>query len=352
MKKSIWMAIFAIVAVALWLLSGQFVARPSVEHANNNSGAVPMMSVEALASVAETVKSEVIVQGVLEAQRKVSLRAETAGMVRKLHVDIGDKVESGQVLLELQEKDRYAQIAKAEAEIVSKQLVVEGMRRLHDRGLQSETNLKQAQADLAAARAEKKRLQLDLADTAIRAPFAGMVETRAVELGSYVDVGDSVAEIIDVSRLKAVAYVTQQNISRLALGQTVLIRLLDGREATAELTFIAKEADVTTRSFRVEAEFANDTLVAGVSAELHIAVGKTQAHFISPAVLTLDESGRLGVKTLNSDNRVVFKPVTVVRTESHGVWVEGLNARENIIARGQGFVLPGEKVNPVYPQAD
>lgn len=352
MKKSIWMAVIAVLAVVSWLLSGSLVDKPDGNEGRSENDEAPLMVVEVLDSKAETIQREIIVQGQLEALRTVNIRAETAGLVHKLHVDVGDRVQAGQVLLELQLKDRRAQIAKAEAEIASKQLLVEAMQRLHNRGLQAETNLKQAQADLAAARAEKKRLQLDLADTAIRAPFAGVVETRSVELGSYVDIGDGVADIVDVSRLQAVAYVTQQNSHRLRLGQAVAIELLDGREANAELTFIAAEADRETRSFRIEAEFDNSSdLLAGVSAELRIAVGAMQAHFLSSAALTLDESGRLGVKTLERDNRVAFNPVTIVKTESNGVWVGGLTSSEKIISRGQGFVLPGERVKPVYRQA-
>ncbi len=352
MKKSIWMALTAVLTVALWLFSGHFVDRPGAEEAGASGTAAPLMSVEVVDSKAETIAREIVVQGQLEAFRKVDLRAQTAGQVHALRVEKGERVEAGQVLLELQEKDRAAQVAKANADIASKQLVVEAMQRLRDKGLQSETNLKQAQADLAAARAERKRLQLDLADTAIIAPFAGLIENRAVEVGSYLDVGDQVAEIIDVSRLKAVAFVTQQNVHRLQLGQAVGVRLLDGRQASAELTFIAKDADPATRSFKIEAEFANPdlSLAAGASAELHVAVGQISAHFLSPATLTLDDSGRLGVKTIGDDDRVVFKPVSLVRTDSSGVWVDGLDASERIIGRGQGFVLPGEQVEPVYRQ--
>ncbi|WP_305908516.1 efflux RND transporter periplasmic adaptor subunit [Methylomarinum sp. Ch1-1] len=352
MKKSVWMALIAMAVVSLWLVSGRFVDRQKIA-SKNNTTAKPLMSVAVSESKAKRIKHEITVQGQLEPDRKIALRAETAGLVEKLWVDKGERVDAGQVVLKLQEKDRLAQIAKARAEIASQQLLVKAMLRLRKQGLQAETNLKQAQADLAAAEAELLRLKLDLADTEIKAPFAGVLETRDVELGSYVDIGDTVADIVDIARLKAVAYVSQQNIKHLKLGQTVRIRMLDGSEVNAGLSFIAKEADAATRSFRIEAEFDNADflLSAGGSAELHIRVGDLQAHFLSPAVLTLDEDGRLGVKTMDDDNRVHFKPVQRIRSESAGIWVSGLPEQALIIGRGQGFVLPGETVKPMAESA-
>lgn len=342
------MAMIAVLAVVVWLVSGQFVERDKAEP---KSGATAtMMAVSVIDSKAESIKREVVVQGELEVLRKVGLRAETAGMVQRLAVEKGASVTQGQLLLKLQENDRNAQIGKINADIASKKLLVDAMQRLKKRGLQAETNLKQAQADLEAAKAEKLRLQLDLSDTEIRSPIDGVIETRDVEQGSYVDIGDSIATIIDVSRLKAVAYVNQQNFQRLSLGQRVLIRLLDGREVVGELKFISKEADSATRSYRIEAEFDNPgfEFAAGASAELHIIVGDIAAHLLSAAALSLDEQGRLGVKILDDDNRVVFKPVTRVKADSNGLWVSGLPKRAHIIDRGHGFVLPGEQVNPVF----
>ncbi len=348
MKKSVWIALAAMMVISLWMLSGRLADREELG-TQVNAMAAESMTVSVMPSIAQRIQREIIVQGRLEAFRKVDLRAETAGSVQELAVEKGEAVVEGKVLLKLREKDRQAQIAKANADIASKRLVVEAMKRLRTQGLQSETNLKQAQADLAAAEAEKRRLKLDLSDTEIRAPFDGILESRDVELGSYVEIGDTVAQIVDVTRLKAVAYVNQRNISRLTMQQPVSIRMLDGREAEAMISYIAKDADTETRSFRIEAEFENPdaVFVAGVSAELRIIVGDTLAHFFSPAVLVLDESGQLGVKSLTNDHRVTFNPVERVKAENAGIWVTGLPDQITIIDRGQGFVLPGEKVIPV-----
>ena len=76
-------------------------------------------------------------------------------------------------------------------------------------------------------------------------------------------------------------------------------------------------------------------------------MARDAAHFLSPAALALDNTGEVGVKSVDRQSLVRFHPVDLVRTEAKGVWVSGLPARLRIITRGQGFVNRGESVIPV-----
>ena len=179
--------------------------------------------------------------------------------------------------------------------------------------------------------------------------FAGILEERYVELGSHVEKGDPVALLVDQAVLKAVGRVSQQSAGRLSLGQQIQVQLLDGREAEGRVTYVSRLGDTETHSFRVEAEVPNPdgSLNAGASAEIRIAVGRETAHFLSPAVLSLDTKGEVGVKTVNADGVVDFYPVTLVRTGANGIWVSGLPEHARVISQGQGFVSVGEAVEAV-----
>ncbi len=348
MNHSIRWAVIAVIGLLLWMLSGRFVDSVAVDPQPNNVEET-RMSVAVRTSIAQTIDRTIVAQGQLEAYRKVELRAETAGRVQIILAERGQLLRTGQRILKLLEKDRVIKIDKAEAEIASKALKLEAISRLVEKGLQSETNLKQARADLAAAQAEKKRLQLDLEDTAIQAPFKGILEQRFVEKGSYLEIGDQIAEIVDIHKLKPVAYIGQQDIQWVKPGQRVSVRLLDGREAQAVVRYIAKSADPDTRSFRIEAEFDNPDLSiqAGLSAELSFRVGSRQAHLISPALLVLDTDGQVGVKAVDKEQQVVFYPVQLGEADQNGIWVSGLPAQITVITRGQGFVMTGEQVTPL-----
>jgi multidrug efflux system membrane fusion protein len=64
--------------------------------------------------------------------------------------------------------------------------------------------------------------------------------------------------------------------------------------------------------------------------------------------LALDEAGNIGVKTIDSDNKVVFTKIDIVKSEPSGVWLAGLGERANVITLGQGFVRIGDTVDPVF----
>jgi multidrug efflux system membrane fusion protein len=66
------------------------------------------------------------------------------------------------------------------------------------------------------------------------------------------------------------------------------------------------------------------------------------AHRVSPALLTLDDAGTVGIKLLDDSGRVTFIPATVARSSADGVWLSGLPDPAPVITVGQGFVRPGQ----------
>ncbi|MCW9000232.1 MAG: hypothetical protein OQK04_16105, partial [Kangiellaceae bacterium] len=91
----------------------------------------------------------------------------------------------------------------------------------------------------------------------------------------------------------------------------------------------------------------NGFLNAGTSAQISISTGNESAHFLSPSIFALDDSGEVGIKTVGKENRVEFYPIQVIKTEKNGFWVTGLPEYAEVITLGQGFVVAGETVIPV-----
>ncbi|MBK5929472.1 efflux RND transporter periplasmic adaptor subunit [Halochromatium salexigens] len=360
MHRSVILAIGLAAATTIWMLSGALIgasrtAQPAPSRIAPDAAATQRyMTVLVTHSQAAPVEREILIQGQLEPRRRVRLRAETDGKVVRLNAEKGALVAAGELLVELAEEDRPAQLARAEAELAARQLELSASETLGSQGLQARTQIKQTQAALARAEAEIARLRVELARLRIRAPFAGVVEAREIELGSLLQRGDEVLELVDNSRLKAVGQVPQQRASALEPGQPVHVTLLDGSQAEGRLSYLSQVADAQTRSFRVEAEIPNPErrLASGVSAELRIKIGEARAHFISPSVLTLDDSGRIGVRAVDAEDRVHFHPIALVRTEMEGVWVSGLPPQAHIITQGQGFVTEGEQVEPITATTD
>ena len=355
-KRSYFLSLLLLLIVGAWLASGQLErSSANVESSDEASPVSPETAsvmptrVMVAALTARKVPVEVVVQGQLEPNRRLPLRAETSSQVSEIMVRKGQAVEQGELLIRLSRDDRPARVAQARASLAQQQLNLEGARRLFERKMQSESQVKLAEAAVAAAEAGLEMARIDLNRTRISAPFAGLVEAVPIELGSFVDRGDVVVDLVDNQRLKAVGYVPQQSVSGLKLGQTVKVQMLDGRSVEAELEFISQVAENNTRSFRVEALVETDggPMSAGISAEMRIRTGESLAHFLSPAVLTLDVGGQVGVKVVEAGNKVNFYPVSLVRTEPAGVWVSGLPDQVTLIVRGQNFVSRNQVVIPV-----
>jgi multidrug efflux system membrane fusion protein len=350
MKSSTYLSLGLLASVVVWMLSGAFANAPETESSRDEPHKTHQkMKVTVLDVTAREITREIVLQGELEPLRQIEISAQTASRVVNLPVSKGKRVNADTLLIQLADEDRSAQLKRAQAEVNNQRLEVAGARKLKKQGLQAENHLKAAEAALAAAEANLKRARLELDYINIKVPFGGVLEERYVELGSHLERGDKVALLVDDSVLKAVGRVSQQSAGKLSLGQTIKVRLLDGREAEGLVTYISRVGDTETHSFRVEAEVPNPEglLNAGVSAELRIAIGKETAHFLSPAVLSLDDTGEVGIKSVSDEGVVRFYPITLVRTEADGVWLSGLPEQVRIITQGQGFVNAGESVTPV-----
>ena len=138
-----------------------------------------------------------------------------------------------------------------------------------------------------------------------------------------------------------------QGLAR-SLVANMVIGVTEGFERVLEINGIGYRAEVSGQKLTLNLGFSNPInyeLPAGISAEMRIPTGEVTAHFVSPAILSLDEAGTLGLKTVGEDGRVAFHPVDVVRAETDGVWLTGLPETARIITRGQGFVRAGDAVD-------
>jgi len=196
-------------------------------------------------------------------------------------------------------------------------------------------------------------VKLDIDRLTMTAPFDGVLETDSAELGSRLGVGSLCATLIDLSRVKVIAYVSETDVDRLTEGDRVQVRLVNGIEREGEIRFVGRMADEKTRTYRVEAELANDDgqLRDGMTAELVVELPPEQAHRIPQMALTLDDAGRLGVR-LAEEGVARFYPVRVLRDEPGGVWVTGLPDRAKLIVVGQEFVRDGRPIEAVTVSPD
>lgn len=340
--------------IALWLLSGA--GEPSGEEtgasdadAAADDDAEERSSVRVRTQTAEEVERTIVVNGQTAPARMVELSAETDGRVVELGAERGSNVDEGGLLVRLDERDRMARLLQAQAMLTQRKAEYEAREKLKSSSYVSETQLKEALAALEAARTELKRAELDLEYTAVRAPFDGALQARAVEIGDFVKSGDPLATFVDNRTIIVSGDLSEFDAHHVQVGDPGEARLATGETVRGTIRYVAPVADEATRTFAVELEVDNreGQLRAGGTAELRIPAETVLAHRISPSLLTLDDEGNVGVKIINSDGEVEFIEADIAIAETNGVWVAGLPPTATIITVGQGFVPDGAVVNAV-----
>ncbi len=358
-------AIAGAIAAAAWILSGQTddsgIGDPDWARTAYQPPSVASSGEEAPAATAVRTKTstararvrKVMVRGRTAVNRAVTVMAETAGRVTRVEVARGAEVAAGDVLVRLALDERNARLAEARAILRQREIEFQAAMRLSAKGFRAVTKTAEAAALLDRAKAALKTIEVDIAHTVIRAPFAGVVELRQAELGAFIDRGKPVARIVDRSPLLVVGQVTEREVGLIARGQPAMARLVTGDVVEGRVRFVATVADPATRTFRIEIEVANADrrLVAGITAEISIPIETLTAHLVSPAMLTLDDDGVIGVKSVAEDSIVAFLPVEILGEEPDGVWLTGLPETVTLITIGQEFVRDGETVR-VTPTED
>ena len=340
-------AIFVVLYLATGLLRSGGPASDAMQ-AQAKTSQLPIVRVARLSAVPH--EANITLRGHTEALHQVDVRAEVDGVIASLHFEKGDRVKQGQVLCEIKLNDRGARAAQAGAQMAQASKELEVARELYKEGFRSKTQLAQATAAFEAAKAGASTMNIQLANTRIRAPFAGIVEERYANVGDYLPVGSKCAMVLAPEPFLAVGTVSEDLVSQIAPGNKARVKLVTGENVEGTVRFVAEHADSATRTFRVEVEVPNPDakLRSGVSADIVVVpLRQVPAYRISPGILVLDDSGAVGVRVVQK-NVARFLPVQVISDGPDGMWISGLPMTTDVITVGQEFVGNGERVKAVF----
>ncbi|MBC8239067.1 MAG: efflux RND transporter periplasmic adaptor subunit [Alphaproteobacteria bacterium] len=217
---------------------------------------------------------------------------------------------------------------------------------MRKKGYRAKAQYSAAAALLDGAKALVKKMDVELARTVIRAPFDAIVDSREVELGAYVKDGSPIALLVDEDPFLVVGQVSENDIGRLRLNARGSAVLVTGQKVEGKIGYIAATADAATRTYRVELEVPNPggQLRHGTTAGLSFPTDQMLAHFITPGILTLDDSGTVGVRGVGKGGTVSFYPIQIIDSAVDGMWIAGLPQNLELLVVGQEFVSHGDRV--------
>jgi multidrug efflux system membrane fusion protein len=353
LKTPVGTAIAILIAAAVWVATGYLGSTHEVEPAaaiadSNAAKGVAATSVRVRVMRNQLHVADLVLRGRTEAERKVELKAEMSGRVTGLPAAKGQLVKAGDPVCELDVGARKARLDQAKAQLTQAKLEYDAAVSLEKRGHRSETQTAAALAGYEAAQANVRLMEQELSYTVMRAPFDGMVDKRLVSLGAYMTPGTPCALVVAADPFLIVGAVAESQIAQVSPGTAGGAQLVTGETVEGKVTFLATAADPQTRTFRVELTVPNPDfkLRDGITADIRVRSSAVPAMQLSPAILSLDDSGRIGVKIVEN-SRVRFVPVALVADDKNGVWVAGLPDEATVITVGQDYVKNGDVVNAV-----
>lgn len=345
-------ALALLLAMIVWMLLGALKPQPEFHNPRPLVLDQGLTRVQVERMQGQEMGRSISVSARTAANRRVDIRSEVRAKVIAIHRHKGERVAQGELILELDARDWPARVKQAEAALKQRQLEAQSARKLNQQGLANAAELAKAQTQLANAEAELTNAKLQLQASQIRAPFDGIVDQRMVEVGDFVQDGNALVTVLDFSPYLIKGQVAETEAGYIKIGDPAHAELVNGDRVAGHIRFIAAEADPNTRTFAIEMQVDNPSgqMTSGLTAKLHVPQPQTHAYYVSPALLILDDDGRLGLKGINQQHEVIFQPIQLLKADNNGIWVYGLGERADIITVGQGFVEYGEQVEPVFYQ--
>ena len=368
MTRKIFLAVFIVLLVA-GALAGVKTLQLRKLIAAGKSHAVPPECVSAAVVREEKWQGVLSAIGSITAVQGVTITPEIAGLIREIAFESGAVVAKGDLLVRLDTSSEEAQLRALEAQEELARLNLARERTLRGQNMISQAELDAAEATLKQTQGNADNLRATIQKKTIRAPFAGRLGIRLVNLGQYLDTGKPIVSLQSLTPIYAGFSLPQQELSRLKAGMRVRVTTdtYPGREFDGKLTAINPDLDQSTRSVGLQATLENpeQLLRPGMFARVEVLLPDEQPVLVIPATSVLSATYGDSVYVIESkpgkENR---SPQLVVRQQfvrtgrGRGDFVSvesGLKPGERIVSSGVFKLRNGMSVvenNDLVPKAE
>jgi membrane fusion protein (multidrug efflux system) len=295
--------------------------------------------------------------GEVRPNQQVALYAKVGGYVKVLHADIGDRVEAGAVLAELEVPELVADEARTRAELALAELefkrIQDAFKQAPD--LMPRQNVDSAQAKLAVAKAQQERNATLLGFARIKAPFAGTVSRRSVDKGAFVPAatggGSGQAALFvltDAATVRIQAALPEAEAGLVAVGQpvAVLAEAAGAKPFEAKLTRVAGVLDNPSKTMLIEAELANagGALKPGMYANVKLGIETHKATTLLPLTAIVMEKA-VATAYVNEAGKARRRVLKAGFNDGVNLEVlEGIKPTEDVLVVGTATLTDGQAV--------
>ncbi len=317
-----------------------------------------------------SIDSRVSATGTLRAATQVNLQAQVMGVVKRLRVKEGDRINRGDTLLELDRQTYEAQLVLARTQFTQTRLKHARVESLATRGFIAPEQYEASKAAYEAAEAQFLQAQDQFNKTVICAPISGIAtqvnikEGETVIVGTMNNPGTVLMVIADLSRMQAVVKVDETDVVNLTIGQTALVKVdalpdtsFTGRVTKVGYMPVQQLLTTTETATDFEVEITLDSTVPLLRPGMTVRSEITTARLDSVLVVPISAIGRRNVNGKESETVFVVREgkavLTPIRTgkasDTHAEVIAGLNPGDEVVVgpyKTLSKLTDGARVNP------
>ncbi|MER2021750.1 MAG: efflux RND transporter periplasmic adaptor subunit [Stenotrophomonas sp.] len=344
----------ALLITSTLLLSGCGGAGPAEANAAEKDGKaekkVDAVPVEAVAASRRAVAASYTGTAALEPRGESQVVAKTSGVALVVLVEEGQQVRAGQPLVRLDPDRARLAVAQSEAQMRKLENNYQRAHKLVGEQMVSAADVDQIKYDLDNARAQYRLATLELSYTTVVAPISGVIASRSIKTGNFVQINTPIFRIVDNSRLEATLNVPERELATLRPGQpvTLIADALPGKTFPGTVDRISPVVDAGSGTFRVVSGFGEDAegLQPGMFGRIRIDYDQRADALVVPRIALLDD-GEPAVFRVR-EGKATRVPVKLGYAE--GPWVEireGLAAGDQVVTAGKVALRDGTAVQVI-----
>jgi membrane fusion protein, multidrug efflux system len=331
-------------------------------------------SVAVIAPDAKVLNATLDLPGRLEAYYRAPIFARVSGYLKSWSADIGARVKAGQVIAEIEAPDLDQQLLQARADLASaeasaklSEATLNRRKTLIASNFVSMQEIDERTADLSnkngtvkADQANVERLEALAGYKKITVPFDGVVTSRDTDVGALINAGGNSGPamfvVSDIKKLRVYVNVPQNYVPAIKIGAKAVISMPEypNRTFLATVEASSQSVDVASGTTRMQLGLENDKgeLMPGGYANVKLSLARDAVPLHIPASALIFNQSGLRVATVGSDDKVLFKTVTIARDLGRDIELgSGLSPDDRVIVAPPDGIADGDQVRVVGPKA-